>query len=153
VDLTWHDLHQRDLTTRDLYDVLALRNRVFVVEQQCAYQDVDGLDLVGDNRHLLTRLADDIVGYARLLAPLDDGPSRIGRVIVGEQARGRKLGRRLMEAALVSCREHWPDAGVELAAQAHLRAFYASLGFAPISEVYDEDGIPHVDMRLSGEPG
>lgn len=150
MDLTWHDLHQRDLTTRDLYDVLALRNRVFVVEQDCAYQDIDGLDLAGDNRHLLVRLA-DLVGYARLLAPPADGPARIGRVIVGEQARGRQLGRRLMEAALASCHEHWPGARVELAAQAHLRGFYASLGFLAIGEVYDEDGIPHLDMRLSGE--
>jgi ElaA protein len=54
----------------------------------------------------------------------------------------------LMEAALASCAEHWPDAPVELAAQAHLQEFYGSLGFAPVSDVYDEDGIPHVDMRL-----
>lgn len=148
VDLTWHDLHQRDLSIRDLHDVLALRNRVFVVEQDCAYQDIDGQDLAGDNRHLLARADGGMVGYARLLAPQDGRPVRIGRLIVGEQVRGQRLGRRLMQAALASCREHWPDAGVELAAQAHLQPFYASLGFVPISEVYDEDGIPHLDMRL-----
>lgn len=151
MDLTWHDLHQRDLTIPDLYDVLALRNRVFVVEQACAYQDIDGLDLAGDNRHLIARTG-VVVGYARLLAPEGGGPTRIGRVIVSDRARGRQLGRRLMETALASCHEHWPDAGVELAAQAHLQGFYVSLGFVPISEVYDDEGIPHLDMRLAVAP-
>ena len=150
VELTWHDLHQRELSARVLYDVLALRNRVFVVEQQCAYLDLDGLDLAGDNRHLLARSEEHVVGYARLLAPEAAGPARIGRVIIGEQARGRQLGRRLMEHALSSCRRHWPRHQVELAAQAHLQDFYASLGFVAVGAVYDEDGIPHRDMRLAG---
>jgi len=149
VDLTWHDLHHTDLTVADLHDVLALRNRVFVVEQECAYQDVDGLDLVRDTRHLLARGGDGaIVGYARLLAPYDGRPARIGRVIVTAEARGRRLGVRLMERALASCAEHWPGAGVEISAQPHLIDFYTALGFVPTSEVYDEDGIPHLDMRL-----
>ena len=150
-DVTWHDLHHAELGLGDLYDVLALRNRVFVVEQECCYQDIDGLDLVADTRHLLARApSGSVVGYARLLAPSDaGGPARIGRVIVSSEARGRALGRRLMERALASCASHWPAAGVQLSAQAHLRAFYASLGFEAVSDVYDEDGIPHVDMRLT----
>ena len=163
MDLTWHDLHHTDLTVADLHDVLALRNRVFVVEQECAYQDVDGLDLVRDTRHLLARGSDGdgdgdgaivghgdgaIVGYARLLAPYDGRPARIGRVIVTAEARGQRLGVRLMERALASCAEHWPGAGVDISAQAHLVDFYASLGFVVTSEVYDEDGIPHQDMHL-----
>jgi ElaA protein len=148
VDLTWHDLGAADLTVEGLYDVLALRNRVFVVEQECCYQDVDGLDLVDGTRHLLARDGAAVVGYARLLAPYGDGPARIGRVIVTAEARGQALGRRLMERALAACAGHWPDAGVQLSAQAHLRDFYASLGFEATSEVYDEDGIAHVDMRL-----
>ena len=155
MDLTWHDLHHTDLTVADLHDVLALRNRVFVVEQECAYQDVDGLDLVRDTRHLLARDSDgdgdgggEIVGYARLLAPYGGRPARIGRVIVTAEARGQRLGVRLMERALASCAEHWPGAGVDISAQAHLVDFYASLGFVVTSEVYDEDGIPHQDMHL-----
>ena len=163
MDLTWHDLHHSDLTVADLHDVLALRNRVFVVEQECAYQDVDGLDLVRDTRHLLARgpvAADGVVsaegsagggplvGYARLLAPYDGQPARIGRVIVTAEARGQRLGVRLMERALASCAEHWPGTGVDLSAQAHLVEFYASLGFVVTGEVYDEDGIPHQDMHL-----
>jgi ElaA protein len=149
VDLTWHDLHHGDLAVADLHDVLALRNRVFVVEQACAYQDVDGLDLVRDTRHLLARSPHGgIVGYARLLAPYDGRPARIGRVVVTAEARGQRLGVRLMERALASCARHWPGAGVEISAQAHLVDFYAALGFVVTSEVYDEDGIPHQDMRL-----
>ena len=165
MDLTWHDLHHTDLTVADLHDVLALRNRVFVVEQTCAYQDVDGLDLVRDTRHLLARVqvapvpggtgddaeADEsgaLVGYARLLAPYAGRPARIGRVIVTAEARGQRLGARLMERALASCAEHWPGAGVDISAQAHLVAFYASFGFVATGEVYDEDGIPHQDMHL-----
>ena len=169
MDLTWRDLHHRDLTVADLHDVLALRNRVFVVEQACAYQDVDGLDLVRDTRHLLARGSHGdgdrdvdgdgdgaivgfcegaIVAYARLLAPYDGRPARIGRVIVTAEARGQRLGVRLMERALASCAEHWPGAGVDISAQAHLVDFYASLGFVVTSEVYDEDGIPHQDMHL-----
>lgn len=152
MDLTWHDLHHSDLGVGDLYDVLALRNRVFVVEQECCYLDIDGLDLVADTRHLFARApSGSVVAYARLLAPASDqadAPARIGRVIVAPESRGRALGRRLMEDALTACAAHWPDAGVQLAAQAHLRDFYVSLGFEAISDVYDDDGIPHVDMRL-----
>ena len=160
MDLTWDDLHHTELTVADLHDVLALRNRVFVVEQACCYQDVDGLDLVRDTRHLLARAGGEgrgadrsgggpIVGYARLLSPYDGRPARIGRVIVTAEARGQRLGRSLVERALASCAEHWPDAGVELSAQAHLVDFYTALGFVTTSDVYDEDGIPHIDMRLA----
>ena len=148
MDLTWHDLGAADLTVAELYDVLALRNRVFVVEQECAYQDLDGRDLVDGTRHLVARDGSGVVGYARLLAPYDGGPARIGRVIITAEARGQRLGRRLMERALAACAEHWPGAGVEVSAQAHLQEFYAGLGFTATSEVYDEDGIPHLDMRL-----
>ena len=69
-------------------------------------------------------------------------------MIVTAEARGQRLGVRLMERALASCAEHWPGAGVDISAQAHLVAFYASLGFVVTGEVYDEDGIPHQDMHL-----
>ena len=157
MDLTWRDLHHAELTVADLHDVLALRNRVFVVEQ---YVLLPGRRRARPGpRHphparssaaTLRRGRDGvIVGYARLLAPYDGRPARIGRVIVTAEARGQRLGRRLMERALVSCAEHWPDAGVEISAQAHLVDFYNGLGFVTTSAVYDDDGIPHVDMRLT----
>lgn len=148
---TWTDLAVADLDVRTLHDVLALRAAVFVVEQECVYADVDGLDLAEGTRHLVGRDPRDgaaITAYARLLAPdADHACPRIGRVIVAPYARGAQLGRTLMERALTSCAEHWPGQAVELGGQAHLVGFYASLGFEPVGEAYDEDGIAHQWMR------
>lgn len=148
MDIIWLDLHHRDLTVQQLYAVLALRNTVFVVEQNCPYQDIDGQDLVADNRHLLGVRGDDVVAYARILAPKEAGePVKMGRVIVSDKARGLNLGHRLIEQALAICAQHWPAHSVFLSAQAHLQRFYAGHGFAVISEVYLEDNIPHIDMQ------
>ena len=147
-ELDWTDLGVGDLDVRTLHDVLALRAEVFVVEQRCAYADVDGLDLADGTRHLVGRSGGAIAAYARLLAPdADHASPRIGRVIVAPDARGAQLGRVLMERALAACAEHWPGQAVELGGQAHLVGFYASLGFTPVGEVYDEDGIAHQWMR------
>lgn len=109
MDITWMDKHHRELTTTELYALLALRCAVFVVEQQCAYLDVDGDDLQGDNRHLLGMHDNQLVAYARLLAPADAAsPVKIGRVIVSDSVRGARLGKRLMAEALASCQQHWP---------------------------------------------
>ncbi|MGZ5314174.1 MAG: GNAT family N-acetyltransferase [Solirubrobacterales bacterium] len=149
--VTWTDLATADLDVATLYDVLVLRSAVFVVEQDCAYHDPDGLDLLEGTRHLVGRNGGgqgEIAAYARILAPDRERPTpRIGRVIVSGEARGQQLGRRLMKRALASCGEHWPGQPVELGAQAHLAGFYRSLGFLEIGEPYDEDGIPHVWMR------
>ncbi len=149
--VTWTDLSAAHLDVPTLYDVLVLRSTVFVVEQDCPYQDPDGRDLLEGTRHLIARTGDrrgPVAAYARILAPEDGQPAaRIGRVIVAPAARGQQLGRRLMERALASCEEHWPDQPVELGAQAHLAGFYGSLGFMALGEPYDEDGIPHVWMR------
>ena len=149
--LRWRVVAAHELDAATLYDVLRLRSAVFVVEQDCAYQDVDGRDLVPGTRHVLG-LDERIVAYARVLPPDDTWPVvRIGRVIVDGPARGRQVGRRLMEQALAACAEHWPEVAIELGAQAHLTAFYAGLGFAPVGAPYDEDGILHQWMRR--EPG
>lgn len=126
--MTWQDLHHSELTVPQLYALLKLRSEVFVVEQQCVYQDVDGDDLVGENRHLLGWRDGELVAYARILKSEEEfAPVVIGRVIVSPAARGAKLGYQLME-------------------QAHLQSFYAHFGFTPVTEVYDEDGIPHIGM-------
>ena len=147
--LVWSDAHHSELTARALHDILELRNRVFVVEQGCCYQDIDGLDLTRDTRHLFAAQNDQLVAYARLLAPDDAGAVRIGRVIVSASLRGQRLGHDLMTRAVGGCASHWPGAPVGLAAQAHLLDFYVGLGFVAVSAPYDEDGIPHVDMMLS----
>ncbi len=146
--VVWSEIGAGDLDARILYDVLALRSEVFVVEQACAYQDVDGLDLVEGTVHVIGRALGTIAAYARILAPDDARPMpRIGRVIVARPARGRQLARPLMRRALDCCEMRWPGQAVELGAQQHLTGFYASLGFEAVSEPYDEDGIPHVWMR------
>lgn len=135
-----------ELSADDVYDVLALRAQVFVVEQRCAYLDPDGADRGA--RHVLARVGGELVGTARILGP----PWRIGRVVVDPGHRGSGLGRRLVTAAL----DVLPgDAPVRLSAQAHLTGFYAALGFRSDGPPHDEDGIPHVEMvrpPLTGSP-
>lgn len=132
------------LQPRELHDALALRAAVFVVEQACLYQDVDGLDPLA--RHVLAHDGLELVAYARVLPPgTRFDVTSIGRVVVAPRARGSGLGRRLMEEALRGIEASGP-VPIALSAQAHLERFYASLGFVP-GERYDEDGIPHVAMR------
>lgn len=145
--IEWQDLHHSQLTLSTLYALLALRNDVFVVEQNCPYQDIDGEDLLGDNRHLLGWRNQQLVAYARLLKRHDSGmPIAIGRVVVAPQARGQKLGYELLEQALRCCKHHWPEQAIHVSAQAHLQAFYGHFGFVPVTDVYDEDGIAHIGM-------
>ncbi|MBP2167633.1 ElaA protein [Erwinia toletana] len=148
MDLLWQDLHHTELSVAQLYDILALRSRVFVVEQQCIYQDIDGGDLLLDNRHILGMLDDKVLAYARILTPETAQPAvRIGRVIISPEARGLNLGYRLMEQAIASCEQHWPGISIYLSAQAHLQGFYGRLGFKPVGEIYLEDDIPHIGMQ------
>lgn len=145
--IQWNDLHHSQLTVQQLYALLQLRCEVFVVEQTCPYQDVDGDDLVGENRHILGWRDGELVAYARILkSEAEFEPVVIGRVIVSRTVRGEKLGVQLMEQTLASCLQHWPQKALYLGAQAHLQPFYARFGFAPVTDVYDEDGIPHIGM-------
>lgn len=146
--LAWHCLHHTELDTATLYELLALRTQVFVVEQQCPYLETDGQDLLGDTCHLLVRQDDALVGYLRLLDPQRmGGEVVIGRVVIAEAARGSGLGHRLMERALVECHKRWPGVPVYLSAQAHLQGYYGRYGFQAVTEVYLEDDIPHIGMR------
>jgi len=145
--LHWQDYHHSELSAAQLYAILALRTEVFIVEQACVYQDIDGQDLSGENRHIVAWLDGKIAAYARILRHADE--VAVGRVIVAPSARGLKLGYQLMEQALDACQKQWPDARVAISAQAHLQGFYGRLGFVACTEVYDEDGIPHVGMTLS----
>ncbi|QKJ87919.1 GNAT family N-acetyltransferase [Paramixta manurensis] len=148
MDLLWQDLHQRDLQIAQLYAILSLRNAVFIVEQNCPYQDLDGQDLAHDNRHIIGQLENKILAYARILTPQDqDSPVIIGRVIIASEARGLNLGYRLMEQCIASCEQFWPGRAMYLSAQAHLEKFYRQLGFHPVTDVYLEDNIPHIGMR------
>ena len=113
----WQDLHHAKLNTQQLYAILELRCAVFVVEQRCPYQDVDGDDLSGENRHILGWHNDELVAYARILKSDDElEPVVIGRVIVSEALRGEKLGQQLMTQTLASCTQHWPHKALYLGA-------------------------------------
>ncbi|XBS69852.1 GNAT family N-acetyltransferase [Acerihabitans sp. KWT182] len=144
MDVIWYDWHKSELTVQRLYEILALRNEVFIVEQTCPYLDIDGLDLLGDNRHVAGYQGSDLVAYARILT--DSDSLIIGRVIVSPRARGIKLGNRLMEQALAACVAHWPGRKVHLSAQAHLQQFYGRFGFHVVTDIYYEDNIPHIGM-------
>ncbi|PRD43380.1 GNAT family N-acetyltransferase [Phyllobacterium phragmitis] len=135
------------LSLRDLYAILKLRVDTFIVEQNCPYPELDGKDLHAQHLHVLDD--GDLAAYLRVLAPAGDGLPRISRVIVAPGHRGRKLGEKIMLEAIAHCRERFPGLDIELCAQSHLRTFYGSVGFTPISDEIIKDGIPHIDMRLT----
>lgn len=142
-------LHSFDqLDVAQLYSVLAARVAVFVVEQDCPYQDLDGLDDVG--LHLVGWESDgSVVAYARILPPGTrfEQPS-IGRVLTRLDGRRSGLGRALMRRAIEAVRSNYPDLPIRISAQCHLERFYGGLGFDVDSAPYEEDGIPHVEMEL-----
>ncbi|GHJ49604.1 ElaA protein [Catellatospora sp. TT07R-123] len=134
-----------DLDGATLYRLLKLRVDVFVVEQECAYPELDGRDLEPGARHLWYEVDRRPVAYLRMLADTEQGAQvyRIGRVVTAPEARGVGLAGQLLTAALAAIGEH----PVVLDAQSHLVDFYAKYGFAPTGPEYLEDGIPHVPMR------
>ncbi|NMZ51119.1 GNAT family N-acetyltransferase [Pseudomonas poae] len=144
----WLCKHHTDLGKEQLYAILRLRCEVFVVEQQCVYQDIDGQDLDGDTHHLMAWKNDELVAYLRLLDPqLQGGDVVIGRVIVAPSARGTGLGHQMMKETLRQIEHIWPDTPIYLSAQAHLQGYYGRYGFVAEGEQYLEDGIPHRGMR------
>jgi ElaA protein len=136
-----------ELTAGELYELLRFRQSIFVVEQACAYPDLDGLDLSA--WHLLARLEGELIGYLRLM-PITGLPPllRIGRVAVSPPLRRGGLGRMLMQKALILCHERFPLRAIALGAQVPLVPFYESFGFATTSEPYDDFGVAHVEMAL-----
>ena len=134
-----------ELTVDELYAVLQLRSEVFVVEQNCIYQDPDGKDQYA--WHLMGMDKSQLVAYARIFAAgaTYSNPS-IGRVVTSPSKRGSGLGRELMEKSIQECESLFGNTSITLGAQVYLRKFYESLGFIVSGEEYVEDGIPHVTM-------
>lgn len=146
--MDWKTYHFEELTTKDLYEVLKLRVDVFVVEQNCPYPELDNLDQ--QSIHLLCREDGVIQSYARLVpAGAKYNLPSIGRVIVRKEARGRGLAKELLERSIDYILTEWKAPAIQLQGQVYLQEFYQSFGFQPVSESYDEDGIPHVDMKLT----
>ena len=141
MDLIWHVRTFTELTVSELYAIMELRQRVFVVEQNCVYQDADGVDQV--SRHLWAQQGDAIAAYLRIVpAGAKFAELSIGRVITSPDFRGSGLGRELMKRGIAAA----GAVPIRLGAQAHLEKFYGELGFTRASDIYDEDGIPHVEM-------
>jgi ElaA protein len=148
--IDWHFAPFAQLTPRQVHDLYRLRAAVFIVEQNCVFQDLDGED--PKCWHLLGRDASgELVAYCRLLPAgvKFDEPS-IGRVITAPSIRRTGMGRVLMDEAMKRAAQLWPDQPLRIGAQAHLERFYNEFGFDRSSEPYDEDGILHIEMHHRG---
>lgn len=145
--LEWSNADFYHLKGIEVYEMLAIRVAVFVVEQNCPYQEVDGHDLLA--LHVFGKDEHGIGAYARLLPAGEkyDVPS-IGRVLIRADLRGKGVGHALIENCVQLLNERWQPDRIKLQAQAHLEKFYLSHGFLKETEPYDEDGIPHIDMVL-----
>lgn len=138
--------HLSAIDPRTLYKILQLRTDVFVVEQNCPYPELDGRDLEPDCELLWATVDGKIAGTTRILH--DSDALRIGRVVVAPQYRGTGIARELFAFTLERCAQIDSSSKIVLDAQAPLQGWYGSFGFTPISDVFLEDGIPHVTMEL-----
>lgn len=152
--IDWRFARFDELAPREIHELYRLRAAVFVVEQACAFQDLDGAD--PESWHLLgfrpssqpsPRGEGDLVAYARLVPPgvKYEEPS-IGRIVTAQSARRTGLGRTLVREALARAEQLWPGKPIRIGAQRRLERFYQEFGFVTASAPYDEDGIPHVEM-------
>lgn len=143
-DIRWQWCQLNELTAAEIYALLAARESVFVVEQLCAYQELDGLDL--DALHLIGWAGTEVATTLRLLAPGVKYPeAALGRIMTALPFRRCGLGRALMQQGLMVADQRYPG-GQRISAQLYLEAFYLAFGFKRISEPYLEDGIPHIEM-------
>jgi ElaA protein len=134
-----------ELSAGALYNILRLRNEVFVVEQQCPYQDADNKDQ--KCHHLMLYKEKTFAAYARLVPPgISYDAMSIGRVLTAPAFRGTGMGRRLMEEAMEHCYKIFGKGSIKISAQEYLKDFYNTFGFTESGAVYDEDGIPHLLM-------
>ena len=142
-ELRWQRCPFERLTARQLHAIVMLREQVFVVEQRCAFQDSDEADLASD--HLWAERRDGtVVAYLRVVpAGVKFGETSIGRVVTAPSVRGTGVGRELMRRGIAAVGEDKP---IRIGAQAYLERFYREFGFKRVSDLYDEDGIPHIEM-------
>ena len=148
--MNWQYVRFHALGVDDLYDALALRTRVFVMEQECIFLDADGVDR--DSGHLLGRdEAGVLQAYLRIVDPgIKYAEPSLGRVVTAPQARGTGLGRVLVAEGVKRCTAAWPGQAIRLGAQSRLQAFYGDFGFVRSGADYIEDGIPHCEMVRAG---
>ena len=134
-----------ELTTKELYAILQLRSEVFVVEQNCVYQDIDDKDQKA--LHVIGIKKNKIIAYARIFKPGDYfEKASIGRVVVAKNERSYKYGHVLMKDAINAVKEHFNETIIKISAQLYLKKFYETHNFKKVGEEYLEDGIPHIGM-------
>lgn len=134
-----------ELSTLDLYRILQLRAAVFIVEQECAYQDVDGKDFQA--LHVMGGQDEELMAYTRIFPPGTFGREcSIGRVAVSKSARGRGYGKKIMEKSIGVAERKFGQQPISISAQTYLLNFYKDLGFKEEGQEYLEDGIPHIRM-------
>lgn len=145
MELIWQYKSFNELTVSELYAILQLRSEVFVVEQNCAYQDIDGKDQ--KSFHLMGWVGNDLAAYCRLVKPsVSFAEASIGRVITSQKYRGMGFGIALIEKAIAQTFETFGVADIKIGAQLYLKKFYSSFGFIQTSEMYLEDDIEHIEM-------
>ena len=136
-----------ELTLEELYEILKLRSEVFVVEQNCIYNDIDGKDLTSS--HIMIKENGKIKAYLRALQPgVSYEDASLGRVLVSPDARGKGYAKTIVTKGVEYILNNFNTTKITIGAQEYLKNFYSEIGFKPISEVYDEDGIPHLDMTF-----
>jgi len=144
--INWTIKKFNELTLEELYSILQLRNEVFIVEQNCVYNDPDGKDQSA--WHLMAVEDNKLVAYTRILPPgVSYSDPAIGRVVTSSSKRRLGLGRELMKLSIEACEKLFGKISITLSAQVYLKNFYESLGFTAIGDEYLDDGIPHIDMK------
>jgi len=145
--LTWQWRSFYELTLDELYEILALREQVFTIEQSCRACDVDFHDQHA--LHLLGKENNQLTAYSRLFIKSIDYPGAItiGRVLVHANARSKGFGKKMMDEILIYLKKHDHNAPIIISAQQYLEKFYIDYGFKTISKPYDDGGIPHIEMR------
>ena len=145
--IKWKIKRFNELSLHELYSVLQLRAEVFVVEQNCVYQDIDGKDAKAIQ--VIGEMDGKTVAYARLFRPKDYfEKASIGRVIVKPDYRHLKLGHELMRQSIQAVQQLFGETQITISAQLYLKKFYESHGFVQTSETYLEDDIPHIEMKI-----
>ncbi|MGC4103272.1 GNAT family N-acetyltransferase [Ferruginibacter sp.] len=148
MQLNWQLKKFEELTTAELYAILQLRNEVFVLEQNCPYQDADNKDQ--KSLHFMGWSGTDLAAYTRIIPQgISYAEASIGRVVTSPRYRGGGAGRQLMELSIAHTFQQFNCNNIKIGAQLYLKKFYESLGFVQCSEEYLEDNIPHIEMLLT----
>ena len=147
--MEWLFREYEELTLSELYELLKLRASVFVVEQDCPYQDLDGKD--SRATHLLGYQKNKLIAYSRIFRPgaFEKKYARIGRIVTHKQNRGKGIGYTLVKKSIAFCKDHFGEQTIKISAQVYLIKFYTQCGFVEKGKTYLEDGIPHCAMYFN----